>query len=201
MTMTELPANITAVAHRIDGDARRRRFGHQGGVVWFTGLSGSGKSTIGVALEGHLFAVGMNVVLLDGDNLRHGLTADLGFSPEDRRENLRRVGEVAALFANAGAIVITALISPYADDRARARKAANGQFIEVYVDAGLDACKARDPKGLYAKAMRGEIPEFTGISAPYEVPNAPDLRIDTTALDVDGCVTAVAAEVRARFAD
>ena len=199
--MTDLPANITAVAHQIDAEARRHRFGHQGGVVWLTGLSGSGKSTIGVALEAHLFAADMNAVLLDGDNLRHGLTSDLGFSPEDRRENLRRVGEVAALFAKSGAIVITALISPYAEDRIRARKAANGQFIEVYVDADVDVCKARDPKGLYAKAMRGEILEFTGVSAPYEVPEAPDLRIDTTILDLDSCVTTVAAEVRARFGD
>lgn len=197
--MTDLPANITAVAHRVDADARRKRFGHQGGVVWFTGLSGSGKSTIGVALESHLFDAGMNVVLLDGDNLRHGLTSDLGFSPQDRRENLRRVGEVAALFAKSGAIVITALISPYAEDRARARAAAGGQFIEVYVDADLDACKARDPKGLYAKAVSGEIPEFTGVSAPYDVPVSPDVRIDTTVLDVDACVDAVASLVRARF--
>ncbi len=199
--MTDLPTNITAVAHQIDADARRRRFGHQGGVVWLTGLSGSGKSTIGVALEAHLFAAGINAVLLDGDNLRHGLTSDLGFSPVDRRENLRRVGEVAALFAKSGAIVITALISPYAEDRVRARKAASGQFIEVYVDADVDACKARDPKGLYAKALSGEIPEFTGISAPYEVPAAPDLRIDTTTLDLDACVVAIATEVRVRFGD
>lgn len=197
--MTDLPANITAVTHQIDAAARRQRFGHQGGVVWLTGLSGAGKSTIGVALEAHLFAEGMNVVLLDGDNLRHGLTADLGFSPEDRRENLRRVGEVAALFAKSGAIVITALISPYAEDRARARKAANGQFIEVYVDADIDTCKDRDPKGLYAKAIRGEIPEFTGISAPYETPDTPDLSIDTTALSLDACVDVVAGAVKSRF--
>jgi len=198
--MTDLPTNITAVAHQIDAEARRRRFGHQGGVVWLTGLSGSGKSTIGVALEAYLFDAGMNAVLLDGDNLRHGLTSDLGFSPADRRENLRRVGEVAALFAKSGAIVITALISPYAEDRIRARKAANGQFIEVYVDADMDACKARDPKGLYAKAMRGEIPEFTGVSAPYEVPEAPDLSVDTTVLSIDACVQVVAASVKTRFA-
>ena len=197
--MTDLPANITAVAHQIDAEARRRRFGHQGGVVWLTGLSGSGKSTIGVALEAHLFAAGMNAVLLDGDNLRHGLTSDLGFSPDDRRENLRRVGEVAALFAKSGAIVITALISPYSEDRARARKAANGQFIEVYVAADLDTCKARDPKGPYAKAISGEISEFTGVSAPYEVPTAPDLRIDTTITDLDACVAAIATEAKVRF--
>jgi bifunctional enzyme CysN/CysC len=153
---------------------------HTGGVLWLTGLSGAGKSTLAMAVEQRLFEEGFQVYVLDGDNVRHGLNANLGFSPEDRAENIRRVGEVAALFADAGFIVITAFISPYRSDRARARQASGDSFYEVYVEADLATCEARDPKGLYVKARRGEIADFTGISAPYEAPEDPALTVDTS---------------------
>jgi bifunctional enzyme CysN/CysC len=149
-------------------------------TLWLTGLSGSGKSTLAYALEQRLIAAGHACVVLDGDNVRHGLNRNLGFSPEDRQENIRRVAEVAKLFNDAGLIVITAFISPYRQDRADARNIIGPeQFVEVLVDAPLDTCEQRDVKGLYAKARAGVIPEFTGISAPYEAPEAPDLRLDT----------------------
>ena len=156
--------------------------------MWFTGLSGSGKSTLAMALERSLFNEGYEVFVLDGDNLRHGLNSNLGFSPEDREENIRRVGEVAALFANSGFVVLTAFISPYRADREMARQAIGGSFHEVFLDPGLDACEQRDPKGLYKKARAGEIPEFTGISAPYEEPVEPDVRLNTAKKPVEDCV-------------
>ena len=140
-------------------------------MLWFTGLSGTGKSTLALALERELFAKGYQVYVLDGDNIRAGLNANLGFSPEDRAENIRRVGEVASLFADAGFIVISSFISPYRSDRERARAAAKDAFHEIYVKASLEACEGRDPKGLYKRARKGEIPEFTGISSPYEAPD------------------------------
>jgi bifunctional enzyme CysN/CysC len=161
---------------------------HGGMVVWLTGLSGAGKSTLAIALQQRLTQRGMRSHVLDGDRLRVGLNQDLGFSEADRTENVRRVGEVAALFADAGVIAIVALISPYAAARLRARSAAFGRFCEVYVKASLDACAVRDPKGLYARARRGELAEFTGISAPYEIPAAPDVVLDTEADDVRACV-------------
>jgi len=191
--------NLTAVRHGIDAEMRRARFGHRGGVVWFTGLSGSGKSTLATALEVRLFEAGMHPVLLDGDNLRHGLNADLGFSPEDREENIRRAGAVAALFAEAGMIVIASFISPYAADRAQARAATKDPFLEVHLDVDVSVCQTRDPKGLYAKAIRGEIPEFTGVSAPYEAPETPELRLDTNALGIEACVDRLEALVRERL--
>lgn len=177
--------NITAVAHRVKAEERWKANGHKGGVLWFTGLSGSGKTTLAFELEQRLFAKGYQVYVLDGDNVRHGLSRDLGFSPEDRTENIRRIGEVAALFAEAGTIVISAFISPYLADRQIARDAAAGGFHEVYISADLAACEARDPKGLYKKAHRGEIPEFTGISAPYEAPESPELEVDTGVLSIE----------------
>ena len=178
---------------------RERLLGQRGCVAWFTGLSGSGKSTIARTVEAQLLAAGHLVYVLDGDNVRHGLCADLGFSPQDREENIRRIGEVAALFADAGVLVLTAFISPYRADRALARKVVGeARFIEVFVDAPLDACEQRDPKGLYEKARAGDIPEFTGISAPYEPPAAPELRLPTAELDVAACVRAVADELRRR---
>ena len=161
-----------------------RRNGHRGGVMWFTGLSGSGKSTLAAALEGRLFEEGYNVVSLDGDNLRHGLNADLGFAPDDRAENIRRVGELAAMLTHGGMIVMTAFISPYRADRALARRAAGEGFQEIFLDPGLEICEQRDPKGLYEKARAGEIPDFTGISAPYEMPSAPEMTIDTGAVTI-----------------
>ncbi len=151
-----------------------------GATVWFTGLSGSGKSTVAVAVERALVAAGRPAYLLDGDNLRHGLNADLGFSAEDRTENIRRVGEVARLFADAGMVALVPVISPYRADRARARsihEALGLPFVEVFVDTPLALCEARDPKGLYARARAGEITGFTGIDDPYEAPSAPDLRL------------------------
>ncbi|MGH9111135.1 MAG: adenylyl-sulfate kinase [Acidimicrobiales bacterium] len=151
-----------------------------GATVWFTGLSGSGKSTVAVALERALVAKGRSAYLLDGDNLRHGLNADLGFSTADRSENIRRVGEVARLFADAGVVALVPVISPYraGRDRARALHDAVGlRFVEVFVDTPLDVCEARDPKGLYAKARAGEITGFTGVDDPYEAPEHPDLRL------------------------
>ncbi len=192
--------NVFAVSSRITPDARFVRNGHRGGVLWFTGLSGAGKSTLAVEVERQLFARGYHVYVLDGDNLRHGLNSNLGFSHEDRTENIRRVGEVAALFADAGYIAISAFISPYREDRDRARKAARGGFHEVYVKADLETCEERDPKGLYARARRGEIADFTGISAPYEAPDSPDLAVDTAAGDVASCVETVIAYVDRHFA-
>jgi adenylyl-sulfate kinase len=151
-----------------------------GVIVWLTGLSGAGKTTLARALETELRQAGQSVCVLDGDCLRRGLCADLGFSPEDRQENIRRVGAVARLFADAGLVCIVALISPYRRDRDRARAAAPaGRFIEVFINAPLDVCERRDPKGLYARARAGELKEFTGISAPYEPPLAPEVELRT----------------------
>jgi bifunctional enzyme CysN/CysC len=176
--------NITKVEHRVSIDARTARNGHIGGVLWLTGLSGAGKTTLAFKLEERLFQLGYQVYVLDGDNVRHGLTADLGFTPDDRKENVRRVGEVAALFANAGLICISAFISPYRADRQMARQAAGAAFHEVYVKASVDTCERRDPKGLYRKARAGELDQFTGVSAPYETPLDPELIIDTEATTV-----------------
>ncbi len=155
--------------------------GHRGCTLWLTGLSGSGKSTLANMLEKALWERGARSYVLDGDNVRHGLNKDLGFSPEDRNENIRRIGEVAALFTDGGIINITAFISPYRADRDQARACgADGAFVEVFVDCDLDECERRDPKGLYKKARAGEIPEFTGISAPYEAPEKAELTINTT---------------------
>mgnify|MGYP001416302379 CR=1 FL=1 len=159
---------------------RERLNGHKGAVVWFTGLSGSGKSTIAHAVEEALFERGCRSYVLDGDNIRHGLNKNLGFSPEDRTENIRRIGEVANLFVQAGIIALTAFISPYRADRDAARKVAGNDFIEVYVKCDIDVCESRDTKGLYKKARAGEVKEFTGISAPYEEPLNPELVVDTS---------------------
>ena len=177
--------NIKEVDYRITPEQRSYVNGHKGGVLWFSGLSGSGKTTLALELQRQCFAKGYQVYVLDGDNIRGGLNSDLGFSPKDRQENIRRVGEVAALFANAGVIVITAFISPYRSDRFKARAAAPNTFHSIYVKADVKTCEKRDPKGLYKKARAGEIKDFTGISAPYEEPENPDLVIDTKALSVE----------------
>lgn len=182
----------------IDRAERRRRLGQSGAVVWLTGLSGSGKSTISRALESRLVASGRWAYLLDGDNLRHGLNVDLGFSATDRHENVRRAGCVAALFADAGLIVVSALISPYAADRAAARAAAGTlPFIEVHLSTAIEVCEGRDPKGLYRKARAGLIPGFTGIDDPYEVPERPELRFDTSLVGVETCVSGILAALDA----
>ena len=180
--------------------AQRERLLHQrGATVWLTGLSGSGKSTIAKALERRLVERGHACFVLDGDNVRQGLNRDLGFSPGDRAENIRRVAEVAALMNDAGLIVITAFISPYEEDRQRAGEIIGApRFVEVYVDAALEECERSDPKGLYRKARLGAIPEFTGVSAPYEAPRAPALRLDTQAQDVEACVELVVGRLRER---
>ena len=193
----------STVEHRVSAAARAARNGHEGGVVWLTGLPGAGKTTLAMGVEQRLFAQGYQVFALDGDNVRHGLNADLGFSPAHRAENIRRVGEVAALFAEAGLIVIAAFISPYRVDRERARAAtrnlAPGGFHEIYVRADLATCERRDPKGLYRRARAGLIPEFTGVSAPYESPEAPDLVIDTTNATVDQSTAQLEAYTRQHF--
>ncbi len=183
---------------KVTAEQRVLRNGHFGCVVWLTGLSGSGKSTVAIELERQLFNLGRQVCVLDGDNMRHGLGSDLGFSHEDRKENIRRAGEVAKLFANAGMICITAFISPYRSDRELARSIApQGKFLEVYLNAPLEVCEQRDTKGLYAKARAGEIKEFTGISAPYQPPPHPEINLRTDRRPVDECVAAILAELSA----
>ena len=194
--VTRRATNVERVEHGVTSVERTKRNGHPGMVVWLTGLSGSGKSTIAIELERRLFDQGYQVYVLDGDNLRHGLNADLGFSPEARAENIRRVGEVAALMVRAGFVVVTAFISPYRSDRERARRAAGGNFHEVYIKASLAVCEERDPKGLYKRARAGEIADFTGVSAPYEEPERPDVIVDTEAMDVERSVDAVVRYLR-----
>lgn len=168
------------------------RNGHRPLVVWFTGLSGSGKSTLAHAAEEALFKKGCYTYILDGDNMRHGLNSDLGFSEADRRENIRRIGEVAKLFVDAGVIVLAAFISPYQEDRDRVRALFEpAEFIEIYVKCDLDTCESRDPKGLYRKARAGQLPQFTGIDSPYEEPQNPEMVIDTCCLGVEESVAAI----------
>ena len=176
--------NTTQVAHLVQRTEREARNSHRGGVIWLTGLSGAGKSTLAMGAERALFDRGRQAYVLDGDNVRHGLCADLGFSMHDRDENLRRVAELAALFADAGFLVISSFISPLEKERAFARSRFPANFHEVYVKASLAACEARDPKGLYGRARRNEIPDFTGISSPFDVPETPDLVVDTELLDI-----------------
>jgi bifunctional enzyme CysN/CysC len=181
--------NIYWSEGKITHDQRAQRNGHLGRVVWLTGLSGAGKSSVATELERELFTVGMQAYVLDGDKVRHGLCSDLGFSPDDRRENIRRIGEMAKIMADAGFICITAFISPYRADRDAVRQRMEpGQFVEVYVNAPLDVCESRDPKGLYAKARANEIRDFTGISAPYEPPEKPELELPTHLLSVQESV-------------
>jgi bifunctional enzyme CysN/CysC len=192
--------NIFRVEHRVPIEERWVQNGHRGGVLWMTGLSGSGKSTLAFSLEQYLFRKGYQVYVLDGDNVRHGLCSDLGFSPEDRVENIRRVGQAAILFARAGLLCITAFISPYRADRDRVRALAPDLFHEIFIDADLKTCEQRDPKGLYAKARRGEIDDFTGISAPYEPPVGPELRIDTSKQSVEESLAMLSDYVMKQFA-
>jgi len=178
--------NLTWHIGEVGKEARAAAHGHRGAVLWFTGLSGSGKSTIGHRVERLLIERGAFAYVLDGDNIRHGLNSDLGFAPEDRVENIRRIGEVARLFADAGGLVLSAFISPYRNDRDRVRGLMGpGEFIEVFVDTPLEICEARDPKGLYKKARAGEISNFTGLDAPYEAPKNPEVHLETENLSVD----------------
>lgn len=171
---------------------RQQQNGHKSVVIWFTGLSGSGKSTVSVALEQALFEQGKHAYRLDGDNVRHGLNKNLGFSPGDRKENIRRIGEVSKLLVDAGTIAITAFISPYREDRDDVRAILeDDEFIEVYTECSVEECEKRDPKGLYQKARSGEIKEFTGISAPYEAPKKPEITINTEQQSVEESVEVI----------
>lgn len=182
--------NIVWHESEVTKEERQQRNGHKGAVIWFTGLSGSGKSTISVALEKALYEKGVRAYRLDGDNIRHGLNKNLGFSEEDRTENIRRIGEVSKLLIDAGLITLTAFISPYRDDRDQVRELVEtGEFIEVYVKASVETCEARDPKGLYKKARSGEIRNFTGIDAPYEEPVNAEIILDTNTSSVEDCVS------------
>ncbi|MEI6985943.1 MAG: adenylyl-sulfate kinase [Rhodospirillaceae bacterium] len=187
--------NLIAASHTVTAAERVRANGHLGGILWLTGFSGSGKSTMAMALERELFSKGVQVYALDGDGIRLGLNADLGFSPEDRSENIRRVAFIANLFAEAGMVVVTALISPTCADRAIAREIGGDHFHEIFVDAALEVCEARDTKGMYKKARAGIIPEFTGVSAPYEPPLSPELVLDTGAKSVAACLADLSAYV------
>ncbi len=178
--------NITWHAATVTAENREKLLNQKGCVIWFTGLSGSGKSTLANAVEYVLHQQNHHTYVLDGDNVRHGLNRNLGFSPADREENIRRIGEVAKLFADAGTIVMTAFISPYRADRDAARALiAEGRFVEVFVDCSLEVCEERDTKGLYKKARAGEIKEFTGISAPYEPPDPPEVIVNTEELSIE----------------
>jgi adenylylsulfate kinase len=181
--------NITWHQHKVSREDREKLLGQKGVTVWLTGLSGSGKSTVAVAAEEALAARGRLSYVLDGDNVRHGLNKNLGFSAEDRTENIRRIGEVSKLFTEAGVIVFTSFISPYRADRDLVRSIHDpSRFVEVYVSASVETCEGRDVKGLYKKARAGEIPEFTGISAPYEAPERPELVLDTNRQTVEESV-------------
>nr|WP_308639972.1 adenylyl-sulfate kinase [Paenibacillus silvisoli] len=184
--------NITWHASNITRDDRQRRNRHRSFTLWLTGLSGSGKSTLAFALEKELFARGMAAYVLDGDNIRHGLNRDLGFSNDDRKENIRRIGELSKLFADAGLIVLAAFISPSEEDRSMVRDMHQpGDYHEIYVKCSLEECEKRDPKGLYRKARNGQIANFTGVSGQYDIPGAPELTIDTERLTIDQSIAAI----------
>ena len=189
---TPKATNIVWHEASVDRAARADKRGHRSAILWFTGLSGSGKSTLANAVNAALFERGLATYVLDGDNVRHGLCKDLGFSDADREENIRRIGEVAKLFLDAGVIVLTAFVSPFRADRDKARDLVEaGDFFEIFCAADLDVCESRDPKGLYAKARSGAIKEFTGISSPYEAPETPELKIDTGAQELAESVEVV----------
>lgn len=181
--------NIVWHESKIKKEDRQRLNGHKSCILWFTGLSGSGKSTLANEVEKELHQMGIRSYVLDGDNIRHGLNNNLGFSPEDRKENIRRIGEVSKLFVDAGLFTLTAFISPYREDREMVRQLVGpNEFVEIYVKCALEECERRDPKGLYEKARKGEIKEFTGISAPYEAPLRPELIIESDKLTIEQSV-------------
>ncbi|MEW4429442.1 adenylyl-sulfate kinase [Paenibacillus pabuli] len=187
--MSKEERNITWQQSSLSRQARELHNGHRSRALWFTGLSGAGKSSLAFALEQHLHGRGVRCYVLDGDNVRHGLNRDLGFTSEDRQENLRRIGEVAKLMVDAGLLVLSAFISPHAQDREMVRQLFEPEdFIEIYVQCSIEECERRDPKGLYKKARSGNIPHFTGISAPYDVPEDPSLIIDTEQLSLDEAI-------------
>lgn len=197
--MTGIGKNITWHEGELTREARFGALGAVGATLWFTGLSGSGKSTIASALEARLVGRGVHAYRLDGDNVRHGLNAGLGFSAEDRQENIRRIGEVAKLFADSGCIAITSFISPYRSDRDRVRamhEESGLRFLEVFIDTPLEVCEQRDPKGLYKKARAGEITGFTGIDDPYEPPRAPEIHVRTDGQTVEACVELIEGAIK-----
>jgi adenylylsulfate kinase len=198
MTATNpVATNIVWHHSTVTRAARAHQRGHRSAILWFTGLSGAGKSTLANAVNSALFEQGLACYVLDGDNIRHGLCADLGFSDADREENIRRIGEVAKLFLDAGVVVLTAFVSPFRVDRDRARALVEpGDFMEIHCAADLEVCEGRDTKGLYAKARAGQIKEFTGISSPYEAPEHPELRIDTGRQSLEACVQEVLAHLQ-----
>jgi len=200
--MSSIPkASGNVVWHHATVTRTRREAlnGHRGAIIWFTGLSGAGKSTLAHAVEEELHQQGCRTFVLDGDNVRHGLCGDLGFSHDDRAENIRRVGEVSKLFMEAGIIVLTAFISPYRKERRQVRSMVQrGDFIEVYCESTIEICELRDVKGMYKKARAGQVKEFTGISAPYEVPENQELTVNTGADSLDECVRQVIGEVKYR---
>ncbi|MFP6584679.1 MAG: adenylyl-sulfate kinase [Candidatus Hydrogenedentota bacterium] len=191
--MSEESKSTNVVWHlgEVDRAKREALVGHKGAVLWFTGLSGSGKSTVANGVELALHEMGCHTYVLDGDNVRHGLNGDLNFSDEDRQENIRRIGEVSRLFSDAGVLTLTAFISPFRSDRALVRELIGDRFVEVHVDASVEVCESRDPKGLYKKARAGEIKDFTGISSPYEEPENPEIVVDTGELSLGDSVSTV----------
>jgi len=194
-----LDKNVVWHTHKVTRSERATCKKQKPCLLWFTGLSGSGKSTIANAVDVALYERGYHTFLLDGDNVRHGLNQDLGFSDEDRVENIRRIGEVSKLFTDAGLIVVSAFISPFSSDRRMVRNLfPAGEFIEVFLDTPLEACEERDPKGLYAKARSGEIKEFTGLTSPYEKPERPEIRLDTSAMSVMDCVEIIVGYLQER---
>jgi adenylylsulfate kinase len=197
--MNDKSTNVVWHHATITRDKREKQNGHKGVILWFTGLSGAGKSTVAHAVEDRLHEIGCRTFVLDGDNVRHGLCSDLGFSEEDRTENIRRIGELAKLFLEAGVISLTAFISPFRKDRELVRSLVpHGEFLEIFCDASLDVCEQRDVKGLYKKARTGEIKEFTGISSPYEAPVDPELHLNTGSQDLSECVDHVIETLKKR---
>ena len=195
------PTSTNTVWHHATVTRARREAqnGHRGAIIWFTGLSGSGKSTLAHAVEEELHRRGCRTFVLDGDNVRHGLCGDLGFTAKDRIENIRRIGEVAKLFMEAGVIVLTAFISPFRPDREHVRgKVGHGDFIEIFCNSPIEICERRDVKGIYKKARAGQISDFTGISSPYEAPEDPEITVNTGDTELDACVLQVIGEIMRR---
>lgn len=192
--------NIVQHQFLVNREDRRRQNQHNSLLIWFTGLSGSGKSTLANAVEQQLFQKGIRTYTLDGDNVRSGLNSNLSFSPEDRKENIRRIAEVANLMVDAGLVVLAAFVSPYREDRAKIRQIVGAEnFIEVHVSTPIEVCEARDVKGLYAKARAGEIRDFTGVNAPYEAPDDPELAIDTSQYEISEAASQVMEAIRTKI--
>jgi adenylylsulfate kinase len=193
----EKGSNLTWHQSTVTKEDRHLLNQHKSCVLWFTGLSGSGKSTLANAVNLDLHQLGIRSYVLDGDNIRHGLNSDLSFGKEDRKENIRRIGEVAKLFVDSGQIVLSAFISPFREDRELVRSMFEpGEFMEIYVNCPLDVCEDRDPKGLYVKARRGQIPDFTGISSPYEIPDRPEIIIQTNTMTIDESVNKILSSLK-----